>query len=35
MGLIQVEVGEYGSTNSSTEDQTELYFSFENLTVYV
>jgi hypothetical protein len=31
-GLIQVEVGEYGSTNSSTEDQTELYFSFENLT---
>jgi hypothetical protein len=31
-GLIQVEVGEYGSTNSSTQDQTELYFSFENLT---
>ena len=31
-GLIQVEVGEYGSTNSSAEDQTELYFSFENLT---
>ena len=31
-GLIQVEVGEYGSTNSSAEGQTELYFSFENLT---
>ena len=31
-GLIQVEVGEYSSTNSSAEDQTELYFSFENLT---
>jgi hypothetical protein len=30
--LIQVEVGDYGSTNSSAEDQTELYFSFENLT---
>ena len=31
-GLIQVEVGDYGSTTSSTEDKTELYFSFENLT---
>ena len=31
-GVIQVEVGDYGSTNSSAEDRTELYFSFENLT---
>jgi hypothetical protein len=30
-GLIQVELGEYGS-NSLLEDQTEMYFSFENLT---
>ena len=31
-GLVQVELGDYGSTNSSSDDQTEIYFSFENLT---
>tara|TARA_Y100000389_G_scaffold45126_1_gene39917 strand:- start:285 stop:2822 length:2538 start_codon:yes stop_codon:yes gene_type:complete len=30
-GLIQVEVGDYSSSNLSSE-QTELYFSFQNLT---
>ena len=31
-GLIQVEIGEYGSGDLSDTEQTEVYFSFANLT---